>query len=104
MPDPLAIHPEKWRSRWLQFTSTRRNGDLHRVASIAWDGEALGFDPGDMIQGEGVSVCGKEGRMAMPGIFSRMGAPRCRRCCKAMGIPPGDGPPWNAVGETWRNA
>jgi hypothetical protein len=31
----------------------------------------------------------------MPGIFSRMGAPRCKRCCKAVGIPAGNGAPYN---------
>jgi len=32
----------------------------------------------------------------MPGIFSRMGAPRCKACCRALGLPEGDGAPYNS--------
>lgn len=31
----------------------------------------------------------------IPGILSRMGAPRCIRCCKATGLPVGKGSPKN---------
>lgn len=93
---PLPLHADNWRSRWLQFNPGGRR--LHRVSEIKWwdDGER------EMIRGDGVAVCGQRGFMHMPGIFSRMGAQRCPRCCKALGIPNGDGAPYNTE-ETWQN-
>ena len=106
MPDaplpPLEIPTERWRSRWLQFNG--RSVRLHRVAEITWwdDGTRDDGTP-EMIRGDGVTVCGKRGFLHMPGIFSRMGAPRCPACCKALGIPKGDGAPKNTE-EAWQDA
>jgi hypothetical protein len=74
---------------------------LHRVSEITWEGE-----DGEMIEGEGITVCGKSGFLRMPGIFSRMGLERCKRCCQIMKIPNGKGAPFNAkdLDETQRNA
>lgn len=91
---PLFIPDDHWRSRWLVLPSW---GALHRVASITWE------DPPDMIAGEGVTVCGRRGRLQMPGLFSRMGLPRCAACCRALGIPSGNGAPANSK-EAWANA
>jgi hypothetical protein len=88
MHKPLPIPQENWRSRWLVLP---RWGALHRVAEIAWDDD----DPGEMIAGSGLTVCGKRGRLVMPGVLSRMGLTRCPKCCKAMGIPNGRGCPGN---------
>lgn len=84
--NPLPISQDRWRSRWLVLP---RWGVLHRVAAITWD------EPDEMICGYGQTVCGRNGFLRMPGIFSRMGLKRCPRCCKAMGIPQGDGAPFN---------
>lgn len=46
----------------------------------------------------GVAVCGLHAEYSIPGLFSRMGLPRCARCCAALGIPRGDGTPSN---EAW---
>jgi hypothetical protein len=64
---------------------------LHRVSTIEWD------DPenDEMISGKGMTVCGRAGWLHMPGIFSRMGLVRCRICCARMGIPQGNGAPFN---------
>lgn len=35
--------------------------------------------------------------VSIPGLFARMGAMRCRRCCKAKGFPEGKGSPKNDV-------
>jgi hypothetical protein len=48
-----------------------------------------------MIEGRGKTICGIEGDLVMPGIFSRMGLPRCPECCKLMNIPEGNGNPYN---------
>jgi len=60
---------------------------LHRVAEIEWEEETWGM---------GVTVCGLRGRMDVPGFTNRLGMPRCRHCCNAVGVPPGDGAPYNA--------
>ncbi len=40
------------------------------------------------------ALCGAAIRY-WPGIFSRLGLPRCTACCLMLGIPPGDGTPGN---------
>lgn len=91
---PLALPDDNWRSRWLQFLS----GDtMHRVSSIEWmDGE--------MVRGNGSTVCGRDGFLMMPSIFSRMGAPRCAKCCKTLGIIGGAGAPHNVLAGESANA
>lgn len=85
---PLPLDDDHWRSRWLV---DRRWNALHRIASIEWD------EPDEMIAGEGVSVCGRKHRFCMPGFPSRMGLKRCGECCKLLGIPTGDGAPFNVL-------
>ena len=75
--------------RWVVLHSWRR---LHRVAEMVQDWEADGYVP---IGGEGITVCGQSGRLAMPGLFSRMGLERCGHCCRGVGIPRGNGVPVN---------
>lgn len=41
------------------------------------------------------TACGRRGWYSIPGVFSRMGLDRCKRCCKARGYPPGKGSPKN---------
>jgi hypothetical protein len=45
--------------------------------------------------GDGSTECGRRGVMTIPGLFSRMGAYRCVRCCKATGMPEGQQSPKN---------
>ena len=41
-------------------------------------------------------ACGRVAAMAfIPGVFSRMGLPRCVGCCRALGYPEGKGSPKN---------
>lgn len=101
IPEP---YPDDWRKRWVQARG-RKAYALHRVLRMENDDwEADGLIP---IGGKGEVVCGaRSSRWHMPGIFSRMGAPRCSKCCKKLGIPTGDGAPFNANGEErdWRDA
>jgi hypothetical protein len=83
---PLLL--DNWRSRWVQFLGGAR---LHRLSRAAWDA------PDEMVAGHGLAVCGRRGRMSMPGIFSRMDAQRCPACCRALCIPNGNGAPFNAL-------
>jgi len=84
---PLPIETEHWRSRWLV---DRRWNALHRISSIKWD------VPDEMISGVGVAVCGRKRTFRMPGLLSRLWLKRCPECCKALGIPTGEGAPFNA--------
>jgi hypothetical protein len=56
------------------------------------DWEADGYS---VIGGEGVVLCGLKKRWGMPGLFSRLGAQRCKRCCRLLGLPEGYGCPAN---------
>ncbi len=87
MRAPLAL--AQWHERWLVLPSWRV---LHRIAEIEWKG-------GERIWGDGIAVCGARGRFAMPGVLSRMGRPRCVRCCGALRLPRGYGAPYNDRGE-----
>lgn len=91
---PLPLPDDEWRSRWL--VDGRWNA-LHRVAEIEWE-------DGEKISGRGISVCGRERRWQMPGILSRLDLKRCPECCAALGIPRGDGAPFNAFEGDARNA
>lgn len=44
---------------------------------------------------DGSTECGRSGDMHIPGMFSRMAARRCRRCCVATGMPQGNQSPKN---------
>lgn len=46
-------------------------------------------------QGMGVTECGVDAWLQIPGVFTRMGAPRCKTCCRVTGFPQGTGSPKN---------
>lgn len=96
MRSPLPLPADHWRSRWLVLPSW---GRLHRVSEIVWEDSE---DDG-MRAGMGTTLCGRRGFLTMPGILSRMGAPRCADCCRILGIPTGDGAPFNQDAE-WSDA
>jgi len=83
---------DDWRSRWLQLGS--RGEVLHRIESLDVDLENEWRE--EVTNAEGRSVCGRDGWFFIPGIFSRMAAKRCDRCCDLLGIPHGDGAPFNS--------
>jgi hypothetical protein len=84
-----------WHNRWLQAT---RGFVLHRIAVVVRRERYF------YVGVDGETVCGLKGRFYMPGVCSRTGAPRCKRCCQALGIPAGNGAPYNATDEPWKNA
>lgn len=71
---------------WVQ---TKTGEHLHRVEHPPE--ELLDAEPT-----EGTTVCGVTSLLVYPGVFSRLGAPRCKRCCKLVQIPAGNGTPRNA--------
>ena len=81
----------------LAWCGTQRGKYLHCVPDTVdeegrWHDDFL--DAGSM---EATSSCGRAGKYVPPGIFSRMGTPRCPECCGALGIEPGTGTPVNEV-------
>lgn len=76
-----------------------RRGDLHHVpgGESLWDAVCEWNGDWDGSEGEPVAdaMCGRTIRPCAPGVMSRLGAPRCRACCEALGIPQGDGCPIN---------
>jgi hypothetical protein len=87
---PFSETDDDWRWRWMQFPHGR-TAVLHRIArvDVKHDNGAVGVD--------GATVCGRAGRLDMPGVCSRIAAPRCKQCCKALGVPLGDGAPYNKL-------
>lgn len=81
--------------RWQQPVFGRDRSVLHRVA--LFERRCNDQDPGGPVGVvEATTVCVLEAPvMTMPGLFSRMGATRCKRCCKLLGIPDGKGTPHN---------
>lgn len=80
------------RLNWLE---TRHGRVLHSARE--WTAGLLeeladgGHSPGPVRL-----ACGQVARAVwIPGVFTRLGAPRCARCCKATGLPPGKGSPNN---------
>jgi hypothetical protein len=70
---------------WAQ-TAT---GDvLHAVDSLV-------DDPEDWSVGLGRTVCGVSSTLSYPGVLSRLGAFRCRSCCRLLDVPAGKGHPRN---------
>jgi hypothetical protein len=69
------------------YTGTPRCAVLH-AADVT-------YDPGFDVGGDGITACGRRLRLWIPGLFSRMGLPRCIRCCDARGYPRGSGSPKN---------
>lgn len=63
---------------------------LHHMA-LAEDAEDFETNAG----GEGVTSCGVSTWLGIPGLGARMGAPRCKRCCRRLGFPEGVGSPKN---------
>lgn len=91
----ISIPQEHWRSRWLILPESDL---LHRVDEIKWgtiDEQGNLEEDEEMIEGLGKTVCGLDGPMRMPGIFSRMSLQRCPECCNRLNIPQGKGNPYN---------
>jgi len=82
--------PQSWHWRWEQFYG--RSAVLHRVAKVDLLDE-------DRVGVVGTTVCGRRGKLHMPGVISRLRAPRCKQCCQILRVPPGDGAPYNRLGR-----
>jgi hypothetical protein len=80
---------KKWRWRWLQGTKSTAS-TMHRLVTCT------ATETWNAVTATGTTGCGLVDTFAMPGIFSRMGARRCPRCCDAVGVAHGLGAPFNS--------
>jgi|SRR5215472_17388103 len=96
--NPIREDPElfKWYARvdWVLAMAGRRV--LHAVPDDAW----TAVHEQEIAEGWAVFTpirlaCGCRARVFIAGMFSRLGARRCARCCRATGLPPGIGAPKN---------
>lgn len=62
---------------------------LHAIATFDGDDDLV------PVGGQGVTVCGRRGRLGIPGFLSRLHMRRCRACCRILGWPEGAGSPKN---------
>ena len=67
---------------------TAHGGRLHAVAELDTPSD-------DWAGGTGGTVCGLHGYLSYPGVFSRLGMPRCAHCCRMLKISRGVGVPKN---------
>jgi hypothetical protein len=74
---------------WVEFT---RGSVLHAPASVKYLSR---FRRG---AADGMTECGREGRMFIPPLGARFSTRRCRVCCMRTGMPMGDGSPKNSDG------
>ena len=84
-----AEHVRKY-AEWDWLYTTGRGGKcLHHAAEL--------HDPENWEQGGfmATTTCGRTLHMTLPGLLSRMGLPRCKRCCRLLGIKDGTGSPKN---------
>lgn len=84
--------PSPWReiAEWDWVLLGYHGETLHAIGSLT-----NGDTADDDWHGDGDTACGRFGRMVIPGLFSRMGASRCKRCCKVTGMPQGAQSPKN---------
>jgi hypothetical protein len=89
-----------WRWRWL-YRWEGRSTRMHRLVKMTAfnpegsTGSEVPKRVRDYMVAEGTTACGLKGWFSMPGISGRLGAPRCPKCCDVIGIPRGDGAPYN---------
>ena len=80
----------EWReiAEW-DWVCVGRGDRLHAVATLTNDADEDWY-------GVGTTECGlATDYMHIPGIFSRMAAPRCQHCCTKVGLPQGKQSPKN---------
>lgn len=89
---PVAANHGVW---WL--TTVASWSHLHAIPRAVLDPddedtvEALCGGPWPVRK----ALCGCTAEWTMPGMFSRMGLPRCGHCCRKLGVAVGEGVPAN---------
>lgn len=90
---PLELHAPY---RWAVLGTWRR---LHRIARLGVSAQQ--FE--ELAAARGQTVCKRFGVLETPGVASRLGLARCAHCCNKLGIPRGNGAPFNVFTDERRN-
>lgn len=87
---PIPENHDHW---WLTTRAAWRK--LHAVHGVALTDEQVrdAIDAGEPIRRR--TACRRTLNLAMGGLVSRLGMPRCGLCCNTLGIPSGFGTPAN---------
>lgn len=83
---------EPWWALWVYDSDAPDDyAELHRILAVKWDW-SLGA-----VGGVGTIACRPwiELGVEVPGVLGRLGAPRCRECCRIAGVAEGAGNPHN---------
>ena len=87
----IPLETLSWSEKWLQFGNIE-SAILHRASNDVVENDN-DFVPRNYT---GTTLCGRfNDFLIMPGIGSRMGAPRCKKCCALVGVRQGEGNPHN---------
>lgn len=79
----------------LDWVVARSWNRLHAVELT--DAQVAVFEDETIVEGPVRLACGQTAAsITIPGFTTRLGAPRCVRCCRATGLPPGTGSPKNS--------
>lgn len=76
---------------WLVTPASRR---LHHASFDDAD-DITDVEEGDIVCNVTLTCGRRVGWVTLPGVLTRLGEPRCARCCKKTGLPLGDGSPKN---------
>jgi hypothetical protein len=86
---PIAENHGHW---WLTCGKWRR---LHAITGTVLTADQMRDHIDHGTRPVLRAACTLRRRWSMPGMFSRVSAPRCAACCRALGIPAGNGTPAN---------
>ena len=95
MPDVEAMRTDALNNKLAWLVPSKTWNRLHYMPGVDSETWEHWWDNTD---GDGhtlTAACGSTFVATLPGFMSRMGAPRCKRCCSVLGVPDGDGAPVN---------
>jgi hypothetical protein len=84
-----CVKSDALNNKYAWLVPARTWNRLHYVPGVTFEDWDVWWDtttPKTMT-----AVCGLVFDADLPGIFSRIGCPRCAHCCRAVGIPRGHG-------------
>lgn len=72
-------------------------GLLHYVPNVTHESWRTWYDDGRRGDHLVSTRCRRRIRVTLPGMFDRLGAPRCSACCRLVSIATGNGTPRNEL-------
>lgn len=88
----MKDHGDRQHYGWL----LTRTGTLHYVPNVDAEVWQEWYEDGGTTWQPADAYCAGSVVVTLPGLMARMHAPRCKHCCKLLGIPAGKGTPNNS--------